>query len=317
MSQLGLGLRIAAALLIFSSNVHAEPGNDAVTRLRAQANAAQAEGRFAESRELWEAIWKLERSQVAACNIGALAYRIGDAPAAVRWLSLCKEIMRPPSTPEERDLYESRIFDLARARQLVGELRIVLPAGATCTIDGEQVSVERDKTIPVNPGRHAVVATLNGAAVRVDVDVRRGELRDVRLDVTAPALRPTPTRGPALASSPPASGLRTGLILGGAAASTLFLALGGGLMVVAHDAEMSRNETARSVGGNNCLRLIAPECKRAARYENTMFTARELGAASFIAGGVLAAGTLGFALFTHPRAEITASASGMTLSGVW
>ncbi|WP_437912504.1 hypothetical protein WME73_36095 [Sorangium sp. So ce302] len=116
----------------------------------------------------------------------------------MRWLSLCKEIMRPPSTPEERDLYASRIFDLARARQLVGELRIVIPAGATCAIDGEQVAVERDKPIPVDAGRHAVVATLNGAAVRVE-----------------------------------------------------------------------------------------------------------------------AAGTLGFALFTHPRAEITASTTGMTLRGVW
>ncbi|WP_437740916.1 hypothetical protein WMF39_35415 [Sorangium sp. So ce1504] len=99
---------------------------------------------------------------------------------------------------EERDLYASRIFDLARARQLVGELRIVIPAGATCAIDGEQVAVERDKPIPVDAGRHAVVATLNGAAVRVE-----------------------------------------------------------------------------------------------------------------------AAGTLGFALFTHPRAEITASTTGMTLRGVW
>ncbi|XXX77828.1 hypothetical protein WMF30_03510 [Sorangium sp. So ce134] len=288
-----------------------------MARLRAQANTAQAEGRFAESRDMWQAIWRMERSQVAACNIGALSYRIGDAPAAVRWLSLCKEIMRQPSTPEERELYESRLFDLARARQLVGELRIALPAGATCTLDGEQITVERDKPIPVSPGRHAVVATLNGAAVRVDVDVRRGELRDVRLEAPAPALRPTATKGPALASSPPSSGLRTGLIVGGVAASALFLALGGGLMVVAHEAEMSRNETARSVGGNNCLRLIAPECKRAARYESTMFTARELGAASFITGGVLAAGTLGFALFTQPRAEITASASGIALSGVW
>ncbi|WP_437756575.1 hypothetical protein [Sorangium sp. So ce1389] len=288
-----------------------------MTRLRAQANAAQAEGHFAESREMWQAIWKMERSQVAACNIGALSYRIGDAPAAVRWLSLCKEIMRPPSTPEERELYESRLFDLARARQLVGEIRIVVPAGASCTLDGEQVTVERDKPVPVNPGHHTIAATLNGASVRVDIDVRRGELREVRLDLAAPALRPTATRGPALASAPPSSGLRTGLIVGGIAASTVFLALGGVLMVVAHEAEVSRDETARSVGGNNCLRLIAPECKKAASYENTMFTARELGTASFITGGVVAAGTLGFALFTHQRTEITASASSVAVRGVW
>ncbi|WP_438017936.1 hypothetical protein WMF18_02100 [Sorangium sp. So ce315] len=290
---------------------------DAVTRLRAQANAAQAEGRFAESRDQWQAIWRMERSQVAACNIGALSYRIGDAPAAVRWLSLCKEIMRPPSTPEERELYESRLFDLARARQLVGEIRIVLPAGASCTIDGEPVTIERDRPVAVNPGRHTIAATLDGAVVRVDIDVRRGETREVRLDFTAPPLRPTATPGPELASAPPSSGLRTGLIAGGIAGSAVFLALGGVLTVVARDAETNRDEIARSVGGNNCLRLIAPECRKAKEYEDTMFTARELSTASFITGGLLAAGTLGFALFTQPRAEVTASASGIAVRGVW
>ncbi|WP_437677411.1 hypothetical protein [Sorangium sp. So ce131] len=299
-----------------ASTGRAEPVQDAATRLRAQANAAQEEGRFAESREMWQAVWNMERSQVAACNIGALSYRIGDAPAAVRWLSLCKEIMRQPTTPQERELYESRLFDLARARQLVGELRIIAPAGAACTLDGEPVVID-DKPVPVDPGHHLIAATLKGAAARVGVDVRRGELREVRFDLTAPALRPTATKGPAFSDAPPGSSLRTGLLVGGIAASTVFLALGGVLMVVSHDAKVNRDEIARGVGGNNCLRLIAPACKEALRYEDTMYTARDLGAASFIAGGVLAAGTLGFALFTRSHTEIAASTSGVTLTQVW
>ncbi|WP_159396619.1 hypothetical protein [Sorangium cellulosum] len=300
-----------------ASSGRAEPVKDAATRLRAQANVAQEEGRFAESREMWQALWNMERSQVAACNIGALSYRIGDAPAAVRWLSLCKEIMRQPTTLQERELYESRLFDLARARQLVGELRIVAPAGASCTLDGEPLVLEGDKPVPVDPGHHIVAATLKDAAVKVGVDVRRGELREVRFDQTAPALRPTATKGPALSDAPPGSSLRTGLLVGGIAASTVFLALGGVLMVVSHDAKVSRDEIARGVGGNNCLRLIAPACKEALRYEDTMYTTRDLGAASFITGGVLAVGTLGFALFTRSHTEVAASTSGVTLTRVW
>ncbi|XYH97676.1 hypothetical protein ACMHYB_59640 [Sorangium sp. So ce1128] len=81
---------------------------------------------------------------MAACNIGALSYRMGDPVIAVRWLSLCREIMRAPRTPEERALYASRLADLARARQLVGEIRVIAPAGASIAIDGEPAEAGRE-----------------------------------------------------------------------------------------------------------------------------------------------------------------------------
>ncbi|AGP40796.1 hypothetical protein BE04_02475 [Sorangium cellulosum] len=174
-----LGISLGLALLTLAAGAAAERPSETSARLMAQAHAAVDDGRLSDARDLWMAVWKVDRSQVAACNLGALSYRLGEAPAAVRWLSLCKELMRAPRTARERELYESRLADLARARQLVGELRVVAPAGAAVTIDGEPVELEGGAPVPVLPGRHVVRASSNGRTAVAEVEVARGKTREV------------------------------------------------------------------------------------------------------------------------------------------
>ncbi|WP_437966361.1 hypothetical protein WMF04_43290 [Sorangium sp. So ce260] len=208
----GIPLALGLALFTLAAEATAERPSGTSARLMQQAHAAIDEGRLADARDLWMAVWRLERSQVAACNLGALSFRLGDAPAAVRWLSLCKEIMRKPRTPGERELYESRLADLARARQLVGELRVVAPAGAAVTIDGEPVELEDGKPVPVLPGRHVVRASSDGRTAVAEVDVPRGGTREVRLTFAAPSGEAGAAGGPGVsggagaASEPGAAG---------------------------------------------------------------------------------------------------------------
>jgi hypothetical protein len=276
---------------------------------------------LADSRDLWLQIWNIERSQVAACNIGALSHRIGEQPTAVRWLSLCKEIMHPPRTPIERTLYESRLYDLARARGLVGELRVLAPAGASITLDGAPVEVVSGKLIPVNPGRHVVRAELNGVIMKAEVDVPRGETRDVKLDVppTPPkTLAPSKDRRiarPAL--PPPPSGPSIGVVVGGIGGSTALLALGGGLFVFAYMQEDEGYVIADHAAGNRCYKTEAPSCREAESYWDTTSAARAAGATSLILGGVLATVTLTYALLSGRQAEVKATAGGIEVSGVW
>jgi hypothetical protein len=281
----------------------------------AQANTAVKEGRLADSRDAWMAVWKLERSQVAACNVGALSLRIGDAPAAVRWLSVCKEIMRPPATAQERALHESRMVDLARARQLVGELRLLAPAGATFTVDGEPVEAARDKTVPVTPGRHIVRAELNGAIAGTAVDVPRGEARDVKLTFSAlPSKRPR-VAGRDDSSSRP--GPRTGVVVAGFASSAAFLAAGSSLMVLAANKEEDGHAAERSAGPSGCFRTDWPMCRDSSSSYEDMRIFRGWGIATLVTGGVLAAGTLGYALFPRRQAEVVVSAQGIVVRGTW
>jgi hypothetical protein len=320
--RIGLAWQVALALLSSATEGVAEAPKGAVARLRAQADAAKADGRLAESRDLWIAIWRLDRSQVAACTVGALSYRLDKQPDAVRWLSLCKETMRKPATPQERALYESRLVELEQARLRVGELRVHAPAGASITIDDVPAEAGSGVPIPVDPGRHVVHAELRGAPARAEVDVPRGETRDVTL--TFPTTVPNGTarpaenrvaRGPTKIPSPEEP--RVGVVVGGIGASTAFLALGAGLRAFARGQEEMGLDAARDAGPSGCYRRTSPGCEEAIASWDTMETARAWSTTSLVVGGVLAAATLGYVVYPRGRAEVTVSAEGFTVRGAW
>ncbi|WP_437678050.1 hypothetical protein [Sorangium sp. So ce131] len=310
---------VAAALLSAAGSATAAPPSGARDRLVAQAHTAVQEGRLADARDVWMAVWKLERSQVAACNVGALSLRIGDAPAAVRWLSLCKEIMRQPRSPDERALYESRLVDLARARQLAGELRVVAPPGAAISIDGAPVEAEPGQPIPVAPGRRVVRAALGGRTAEAEIDVPRGEARRVTLVFPA---EPEPQRAaaaspPPAGAAPPRSAPQPALIVGGVGLSATFAALGGVLFVGAEKRQEAVIASARSAGPNGCFRMRQPMCQEALSAHEDMRTLRTLGLAGLITGGAVLAATLGYTFYPRGQAEIRVSSQAITFAGVF
>ncbi|HTN92393.1 MAG TPA: hypothetical protein VL242_52360 [Sorangium sp.] len=338
-TRLGIPLGLGFALLTLAAGALAERPSETSVRLMAQAHAAVDEGRLADARDLWMAVWKVERSQVAACNIGALSFRLGEAPAAVRWLSLCKEIMRKPRTPGERELYKSRLADLARARQLVGELRVVAPAGAAITVDGEPVELEGGKPVPVLPGRHVVRASLNGKTAEAEVDVPRGGAREVRLTFPAPFEEPRTAgeagaaRGPRTASGPgaalapgapqpspsppPRPGPRPDVIVGGVGMSATLAALGGVMMMATEKKEAAGRAAARSAGPSGCFRVTWPMCRDSASAYGDMRAFRTVGIVAFAAGGAALAATLTYALVPRGQTEVSVSADGIAVKGVF
>ncbi|WP_437790372.1 hypothetical protein [Sorangium sp. So ce693] len=328
-------LPLCIALLAGAAEGRAEAPPEAVARLMAQANAAAREDRLADSRDLWMAVWRLERVQVAACNIGALSLRLGDAPAAVRWLSLCQEIMRAPRTPAERALVASRLSDLARARQLAGELHVVAPAGSKITIDGAPAEIEDGKPVPVAPGHHVVRAMLDGDIATAEIDVPRGEAREVVLTFAArPAGAPAPLPGlpaaPADATAPPPGprasplapfapppprpGPRPELVAGGFGLSATLAAIGGVMLVGAGKKDEAGDTAALSAGPNRCFRLTQPICQQSASAYDDAITYRGVGIAGLIAGGAILAATLGYTFYPRGPAEITVSAKGLALT---
>ncbi|AUX39819.1 hypothetical protein SOCE26_012140 [Sorangium cellulosum] len=310
---------LISAILSTAATAMAAPPFGARERLVAQAHTAVEEGRLADARDVWLSVWRLERSQVAACNVGALSFRIGDMPAAVRWLSLCKEIMRAPRTPEERALHESRLVDLARARQLAGELRVHAPAGATVTIDGVPVEIEADRPVPVEPGRRVVRAVLGGRTAEAEIEVPRGEAREVTLVFPA---EPEPKRaapaGAAPASPvPPGATPRPAVIVGGVGLSATFAALGGVLLVGSEKREEAVIASARSAGPNGCFRMRQPMCQEALSAHEDMRTLRAFGVAGLITGGAVLAATLGYTFYPRGQAEVRVSSQGITFTGVF
>ncbi|WP_437810831.1 hypothetical protein [Sorangium sp. So ce1078] len=340
--RLGIPLALGLALFTLAAGAMAERPSGTSARLMQQAHAAVDEGRLADARDLWMAVWKLERSQVAACNLGALSFRLGDAPAAVRWLSLCKEMMRKPRTPGERELYESRLADLARARQVVGELRVVAPAGAAATIDGEPVEFDGGKPVPVLPGRHVVRASSDGRTAVAEVDVPRGGTREVRLAFAAPSGEAGAAGGPGASGapgaapeaadgrgaaggagvprpspSPPPPGPRPDVIVGGVGLSATLAALGGVMMMATEKKEAAGRAAARSAGPSGCFRMTWPMCRDSASAYGDMRAFRTVGIAAFAVGGAVLGATLTYALVPRGQAELNVSAEGIAVMGVF
>ncbi|WP_437565417.1 hypothetical protein [Sorangium sp. So ce542] len=318
-TRLSIALPLCIALLSAAAEGRAEAPPAEVARLMAQANAAAREDRLADSRDLWMAVFRLQRSQVAACNIGALSLRLGDAPAAVRWLSICKEIMRAPRTPEERALHESRLSDLARARQLSGELHVIAPAGARITIDGAPAEIDGGKPVPVAPGRHLVRAVLNGGVATAEVDVPRGEAREVVLTLPArPAAPPAPSaalpappagpRAAPVSPAPPSPRPRPDLVAGGFGLSATLAAIGGVMLVGAGKKDEAGHAAARAAGPNRCFRLTRPMCQGSASAYDDARAYRGVGIAGLITGGAALGATLGYIVYPRGPAEISVTA---------
>ncbi|AUX23845.1 hypothetical protein SOCEGT47_043750 [Sorangium cellulosum] len=329
-------LALGAAVLSGAAESRGEAREEAVARLVAQANAAAREDRLADSRDLWRAVWQLDRSQVAACNIGALSLRLGDAPGAVRWLSVCKEIMRAPRTPEERALHASRLSDLARARQLTGEIHVIAPAGAAIAIDGAPVQVEGERPIPVAPGRHLVRAVLDGQIATAEVDVPRGEAREVVLTFPAPGAGAGPEDAPAGAGlragptaerpeaaeraavpthAPSRPRPRPDLVAGGFGLSAALATVGGVMLLGAERKDEAGRSYAVAAGANGCFRLSRPMCRESASAYDDARLFRSVGIAGLITGGAVLAATLGYTFYPRGSAEIAVSASGVTVTG--
>jgi hypothetical protein len=230
--------------------------------------------------------------------------------------------MRPPTTPEERAIYTSRVVDLARARQRVGEIRVIAPEGTSVSVDGELVPphdepVETSDTraIPVMPGRHLVRGELNGAIAETEVNVPRGETREAKLTFVTPppAARPRVAGPSELAPPEP----QAGVVLGGIAAAGAVVAVGYGLFTYADDQRSEGVTLARSAGQNRCYRDQVPACEAAQRHWDAMTIAKAFGTASYVLGGVIMAGTLGYMLYPRRKTEIVASAEGIAVRGVW
>ncbi|WP_437655196.1 hypothetical protein [Sorangium sp. So ce1182] len=96
----------------------------------------------------------------------------------------------------------------------------------------------------------------------------------------------------------------------------VFVAAGAGLFAWGEVELNAGIRAAQNAGPNRCY-LPSPACDRAHAHWDTMETARAFGAASLILGGVVAAGTLGYALWPRQRAEFVVSAGAVAVRGVW
>ncbi|WP_437324717.1 hypothetical protein [Sorangium sp. So ce381] len=286
------------------------PRSPRVTALIKEAEAALERLDVARARDLWAQIYDIERSTVGICQLGQLDRRLGRWVDAVVELTRCVQEMRPPATPRERRLYETRHADLAAARLEVAQLHVFAPAGAApVLVDGRLV--DESGQIYVAPGQHEITTMLpDGRNARSMVHITARESRVVLLSAepasvrSVAPLKATPAGAPVRPASPPAPWL----LYTGSAASGALLVSGIVLHIVASTensalrAEMCRLEWEENSETRSAMRAIDVE--------------QHLSTAALVAGSVLGAATLAIAVLPSGP-QVRASAGGAEVRFSW
>jgi hypothetical protein len=176
-----------------------------VKELIREAEAAVARLDIARARALWAVVYEIERSNVAMCTMGELDARMGRWAEAVVELSQCVDQMPAPGTEEERNLYERRHADLARAQARVGEVVLVPAPGVVGMLVNGRGVKHAGSPVHEPPGRHEVTAVgEDGQVARAIVKVGAGESKPVPLKFDEP-VKPAPAsedRAKALKGAP-------------------------------------------------------------------------------------------------------------------
>ncbi|MGK4000609.1 hypothetical protein [Sorangium sp. So ce1024] len=329
-------LILAASISLPSVGRADTEASDAQRRLERSADRAVAEGQLATARDIWLQIWQLAPSEKAACNVGQLAFRVGDMARAAEFLALCLDLTPAPRSDEARERHASRALDLARAKQEVGALTFAVPPGAQLSIDGRPVGqAPLGREVFVEPGAHRVRAALGAAAKEASVEVRAGEARLVVLDLAPPPpaggpAPPAPAGGEQAAPRAPAAGWpeagvpaapgsegpATALVLLGGAATAGCITLGAIFLAEANGHERRFDDLlARNHGG---YRIAGAELQRAQSAYRAMGRAEERAAIALTAGALLGAGTLIYALFPRSHGpRVTAAGTQLGLEMTW
>jgi len=286
---------LAGALALAASLAQAEPPPEGTrARLLLSADEAMRDGRFADARDAFLAVWDATGERDAACNVGRLSFRIGDMPRAVEFLNLCVSTA-PEGTEDTKDARA----ELAQARRKITELRVQAPKGTEVLIDGTPRG-RAPLVVYVPPGVHTVAGKGPGELeAETKIGATPGKVQVVELK-----------------PKPPAGRLNGWLVTSGVVGSAALVSLGVVLLVSAERTEQMGHENI--TGRNGCITLASSQCQEAARAYEATTTMRGLGVAGFIAGATLATGTLAYVLY--PRGPVSLSArvgTGILVQGAW
>lgn len=194
-----LALALALGLLLAAPTAAAAeptpPEREAARTLLLSGREKRKRGQLEEALADFEKAHAIMRVPTTGLDLGKAQQALG---LLVEARTTFLEAARHPAQANE-----SRAFKRARkeAKQLADEiaprlatLTVSAPSGAQVKIDGAEISSSSiDVPLKVNPGRHEVVASLDGDEKRQSVELVEGEIKTVELPLVARAHEPEKT----------------------------------------------------------------------------------------------------------------------------
>jgi tetratricopeptide (TPR) repeat protein len=286
--------------------------------------------RWVEAEEAFDGAWAMGKTYDIAAHLGHTEYHLGKMREAAEHLGFALRNWPLSGKPEPKELARTR-YEEVRAK--VGGIAIkVSVAGAEVAIDGQAIGTSPlAAEVMVEPGAHRVEAKLKGYKLASSaVRAMAGGTHAVKLDLVREEVV-TPGGGgdrPAWA---------TPVIIGGALGSAVGAGLGIGFTLAAYgeqdDAAMLLRELQEItlIGTPVCPETVSrtPRCEEVQSRLVTSDRYVNIAIGSFVAGGVLAVGTVGVAIWTSTRPAkpstsyvrfapvVSATHTGLSAAGTW
>ncbi|HZG45017.1 MAG TPA: PEGA domain-containing protein, partial [Allosphingosinicella sp.] len=268
-----------------------------------------SEKKYVEAAAAFEAAWAENPTSDVAYNLGTAEYQQGKYREAAEHLSFALKNW-PLLTVMSglRPIAEQR---LAEARAQVGALAVkVSVEGAEVLLDGQVIGQSPlAGEVFVEAGAHTVEARLAGyVTAKETVQAEKGAAKVVELKLMAPLPVETKPEGNGAANPAPAGGegaegdgLRKKLIIAGIASSAALVTGGVVFAIVssgkASDADEQLAELLQKGGPKPCsVPALLADCMEIDGKRKARDTFADLSAWTFVAGGVLGAGTVIYAL---------------------
>jgi hypothetical protein len=282
-------------------------------------NAAYDAGKPAEALPLYLAAWKLKQTHDIAGNMAQVELVLGKKRDAAEHIAFALAHFPPTGTAQDRREKMRKALDDLRHDIASLRVSVSLP-GAEVTLDDKPIGRSPiDEELFVDPGRHAVRASLGGYAdASEQVDAAKGSAQVVTVTLKAAAPPPPPPPVEPTPKAEPRS-VVPGAVLGGVAGAAL--ATGIGLMVVSAQKRSSAQDVAQSILGahHSCVTGAGnfdPQCSQVASTTTTSDTLHNAGVGVLVGAGALAVASGLYFLWPAPRVVI-APAAGTSGGGLW
>jgi hypothetical protein len=248
---------------------------------------AYKKAKFAEARASFLAAWSLKKHWQIAASLADCEAHLGlYRDAAEHFAYFLRTAPQERRTADVEKLY-------AAAREKIATLAVTVDApAADVAVDGKVIGKSPlEDPVFVEPGPHAIEARLGATVATAQVDVPQGAARPVDLRVTsAPAPKPS-----------------VPIIIAGAGVSAVALGTGIAFFVVSSSKASSADATLSGIlhAGAPCTSPPqAGACSNVLSMRQAADTFHNAGVPLLVAGSVIAAGTLAYALWPRsPRVE--------------
>lgn len=297
---------VASALLALASTAHAAPSADAQAKFDEGKRAYQA-GDVTKARDAYRAAYAIEPRYDIAANLATTELALGDNPSAAAHFSAALRDLPADADAAKRAALES---GLAKAAASLGAITATAPDGAEVLVDGEPAGVAPlPGTVYVTAARHELAARVDGrVGPKITLSPGPGSAMSVVLE--APAAEAPPPAAPpsAVAEAPPAPARSTLPIYVGAGLSVAAVGLGVGSIFVSNGyadnviVERDAVRAARPGVADRSLcyappASIASTCADLQADASARDTWASVSVGALIGGGVLALGTVAYAIF--------------------